>query len=190
MRTRDPAVRRRELQGFVLWIVLFVSLLLAASITIRQEYRWLYAPFVVMVVYFCYQYARLPMRAALRYGLLAIICILAVTADGYYKSHEGSVFFMYAEAVADSAYDATIDAYGQGMRDRTMYVENTRDIHWILGEDLFLSPYLGRDYRKIVWVDSFAQIDPATTDRTRSLFFRMDWSRNRLVDVTVEVLRQ
>ena len=190
MRTRDPAVRRRELQGFVLWIVLFVSLLLAASITIRQEYRWLYAPFVVMVVYFCYQYARLPMRAALRYGLLAIICILAVTADGYYKSHEGSVFFMYAEAIADSAYDATIGAYGQGMRDRTVYVENTRDIHWILGEDLFLSPYLGRDYRRIVWVDSFAQIDPATTDRTSRLFFRVDWSRNRLVDVTVEVLRQ
>ncbi len=190
IRTRDPVVRRREVRGFVLWSVLFLSLLLAGSITIRQEYRWLYAPFVVMVAYFCYQYARLPLRAVLRYGVLAIICVLAVTADGYYKAHEDGVFFMYSEAIADSAYDATMGRYGQGMRDRTMYIENTRDIHWILGEDLFLSPYLGKDYRKIVWVDSFAQIDPATIDRDRSLFFRMDWSRNRLVDVTSEVLRQ
>jgi hypothetical protein len=190
LRIKDPVVRRRELRGFVLWSVLFVSLLLAASITIRQEYRWLYAPFVVMLAYFCYQYARLPMRAVLRYGALAVICILAVSADGYYKVNESNVFFMSAEAAADSAYDATMGAYGQGMRDHTMYVENTRDIHWIFGEDLFLSPYLGTDYRKIVWVDSFAQIDPATIDRAKSLFFRMDWSQNRLVDVTHEVLGQ
>ena len=130
------------------------------------------------------------MRTVIRYGVLVIICALAVTADGYYRANEGKVFFMYSEAIADSAYDATIGAYGPGMRDRTMYIENTRDIHWVLGEDLFLSPYLGKDYRKIVWVDSFAQIDPATIDRAKSLFLRMDWSQNRLVDVTSEVLGQ
>ena len=37
---------------------LFLSLLLAASITIRQEYRWPYAPFVVCQVYFCSGHAR------------------------------------------------------------------------------------------------------------------------------------
>src|SRR5664280_602207 len=40
--TRDPAVRWRELRGFELWGLLFLSMLLAASITFRQEYRWLY----------------------------------------------------------------------------------------------------------------------------------------------------
>ena len=189
MRARDPAVRGRELRGLVLWVVLFLSLLLTASITFRQEYRWLYAPFVVLVVYFCYQYARLPMRTVLRYGVLVIVCVLAVSVDGYYKAHEGSLYIMSSETVADSAYDATMGKYGREMRDRTMYVENAGGVPWILGGDLFLTPYLGRDYRKIVWVDSFAQIDPATIDRDSSLFFRIDWSRNRLVDVTSEVLR-
>ena len=188
MRTRDPGVRGRELRGFVLWAVLFLSLLLVASITLRQEYRWLYAPFVVLLVYFCYQYARLPMRAALKYGLLVIVCVLAVGIDGYYKANEGGLYLMSSQAVADSAYDATMGKYGQGMRDRTMYVENAVGVPWILGEDLFLSPYLGKGYRRIVWVDSFAQIAPETIDRDRSLFFRIDWPRSRLVDVTSEVL--
>jgi len=189
MRTRDSAVRRRELRGFALWIVLFLSLLLAASITFRQEYRWLYAPFVVLVAYFCYQYARLPMRAALRYGVLAIICILAVSADGYYKANEGGVWFMGSQAAGDAAYDLTIGKYGQGMRDRTLYIENASGLSGIFGGDLFLRPYLGKDYRKIVWVDSFAQIDPATIDRDRSLFMWVDGSQSPARLVTSESYR-
>ena len=186
IRTRDSAARRRELKGFALWLVLFLSLLLAASITFRQEYRWLYAPFVVLVAYFCYQYARLPMRAALRYGVLAIICILAVTADSYYKANERGVFFMGWQAAGDAAYDLTIGKYGQGMRERTLYVENASGLSGTFRGDLFLSPYLGKDYRKIVWVDSFAQIDPTTIDRDRSLFMWVDSSQSPARLVTSE----
>jgi hypothetical protein len=178
LRTRNHAQGGRELRGFVLWSVLFLSLLLAASITIRQEFRWLYAPFVVLIAYFCYQYARLPMRAALRYGVLMILCILAVSVDGYYKANERGVFFMGWQAGADAAYDLTMGKYGQGMRDRTLYVESASGLAGTFGGGLLLDPYLGRDYHGIVWVDSIARIDPATIDQRTAVFMWVDSSQS------------
>jgi hypothetical protein len=187
---KDPKERRAELKGLVLWMVLLLSLLLGASITIRQEYRWLYAPFVVCLVYFCYQMARLPWRPLARYGVLVALVVMAVGADFYYKQHEGNVFFLTGEAIADSTYDATMGRYGLGMSDRTVYVEKARDLAWVLGGTGFLAPYLGADYQKIVWVDDLNAIDLQAIDPANSLFLRMDWSQNKMVDVTSQVLHR
>lgn len=187
VRLEDRRERRAELEYFVLWLVLVASLLLVASITIRQEYRWLYAPFLVCLVYFCYQFARLPWRRMVRYAVLVGLCIMLVGADHYYRQHEGSVFFFYGENIANSAYDATMGRYGAGMAGRTIYVEKSPDVEWILAKDLFLSPYLGLDHRQIVWVDSFDSVDPRSVDPGADVFLRMDWSQLRLVDVTRQV---
>lgn len=190
LRLKDRGERRAELKGFVLWLVLFLSLLLAASITIRQEYRWLYAPFVVCLVYFCYQFARLPGRVVVKYAVLVVLCVMLVGADSYYKRHEGNVFFFYGENIADSTYDATIGRYGRSMSERTMYVETRPDTQWILGGTLFLAPYLGLDHQNIVWVDHINAIDRGTVDPSRSMFFRMDPATGSLADVTSQVLGQ
>jgi hypothetical protein len=188
LRVTDPMERRAELKGFVLWVVLFLSLMLSASITIRQEYRWLYAPFVVCLVYFCYQVARLPMRAVVRNAAVIALAVLAVGADTYYRHHQGDVFFVYGEKIADSTYDATFGRYGLGMSERTMYVEKARDIEWVLGGTLFLEPYLGADYQKIVWVENLNTMDERAIDPAKSIFLRMDWSQNKMLDVTSQVL--
>jgi hypothetical protein len=187
VRLRDRGERIDEIKGLILWSVLFFALLLAASITIRQEYRWLYAPFAVCLLYFCYQFSCLDWRPVAKYAVLIVICALIVTVDVYYRAHEGNVFFMYGERIADSATAATIDRYGPRMRDRTVYLEENPDVDWILGHDLFLSPHLGLDYRKVVWVKSFAEIDPAQYDPEDSVFLMMDWSQLRLVDVTEKI---
>jgi len=188
LRITDGPERRAELKWFVLWLVLVLSLLLVASITIRQEYRWLYAPFIACLVYFSYQYARLPWRPALRYVVLIALCVMVVAADHYYRDYETNVFFFYGESIANSARDATVGVHGDAMAGKTVYVEKARDIEWILGGDLFLSPYLGVDYRKVVWLDSFDSVDPGSLDPAKSVFLRMDWAQRRLVDVTGEVL--
>jgi hypothetical protein len=187
-RLKDRRERRAELKGFILWAVLVLSLLFMASITIRQEYRWLYAPFVVCIVYFCYQYARLPWGRVVRYAVLVGLCVAVVGADYYFRQHEGNVFFFYGERVANSARDATLGAYGQAMADKTVYVEETRDIDWILGHDLFLAPYLGLGSRKVVWVKDLGAIDRDSLDRRSTVLLRMDWATTKLVDVTDEVL--
>jgi hypothetical protein len=182
------AERREEARGFVLWAVLVVSLLLMASITIRQEYRWLYAPFVVCLAYFCYQYARLPWRRTIRYAVLVALCVVVVGADLYYRQHEGGVFFFYGEQIANSARDATVGVYGDGMAGKTVYVEEARDVDWILGHDLFLAPYLGSDAPRVVWVKDLASLGPQSVDAGRAVLLRMDWLTGKFVDVTREIL--
>ena len=180
--------RRDELKYLALWLVLTASLLLVASITIRQEYRWLYAPWAVCLVYFCYQYARLPWRRATAVVVLVLLCLAMLGMDRYYRQHEANVFFVYGERIADSARVATVGRYGQAMADKTVYLEKSDEVDWIVGHDLLLSPYLGSGYRRIVWVDSFESFNAATVDPSRSVFLRLDWPQRRLVDVTGQVL--
>ena len=59
LRTRRRGIRVAEARRFLLFVALFFPLLLGASITFRQEFRWLYAPFVVGLVYFAYLASRI-----------------------------------------------------------------------------------------------------------------------------------
>lgn len=191
VRSPQQQTRVGELGGLVLFLVLVCSLLLAASITIRQEYRWLYAPFVVCVVYFCYQYGRLPGRRQLLHIALAGLCAMAVVTDTYYRGHQDNVFFIYGERFADSGYEGTIGAYGTAVRDRTIYVEESPDLQWVFGIDLFLSPYLGIDYRKITWIDDVWNVSTSPGfDPAKSVVFRIDWPSRSLVDVTEQVVSE
>jgi len=122
--------------------------------------------------------------------VLVALVAMAVGADAYYRQHEGNVFFFYGESIADSTYEATMGHYGLGMSDRTVYVEKALDIEWVLGGTLFLTPYLGSEYRKIVWVDDLNAIDPHSIDPANSIFLRMDWSQDKMVDVTSQVLHR
>ena len=188
IRDSSASRRRDEVKYFVLWFVLTGALLLVASITIRQEYRWLYAPWVVCLVYFFYQYARLPWRRLVSVGVLVFICVCVVGMDSYYRRYEANVFFFYGERIADSGRLATVGRYGDAMAGKTVYLEKSPEVDWIVGHDLLLAPYLGEGYRKIVWVDSFDSVDPATVRRDESVFLRLDWPARQLVDVTDEVL--
>jgi hypothetical protein len=188
VRSRDKARRRLELKVFVLWVLLTGSLLVVASITIRQEYRWLYAPWAASLVYFMYLYARLRWRVVVRYAVLAVLVVAVLGADVYYRAHESNVFFFYGERIADSARAATVGVYDKAMLDKTIYFEKSDEDDWLMGHDLLLSPYLGLGYRKIVWLDSFDKIHPADYDPERSVFLRLDWPTKQMVDVTRQVL--
>jgi hypothetical protein len=142
----------------------------------------------VTLVYFCYQYARLPWRRIVSVIVLALLCLAVLGMDYYYRQHESSVFFFYGERIADSAREATVGRYGEAMSGKTLYLEKSAEIDWIAGHDLLLSPYLEGDYRKIVWVDSFESFDAATADPENSVFLRLDWPQRKMVDVTREVL--
>ena len=122
-RMPQASERRDELKYLALWLVLTASLLLVASITIRQEYRWLYAPWAVCLVYFCYQYARLPWRRATAVVVLVLLCLAMLGMDRDDRQHEANVFFVYGERIADSARVATVGRYGQAMADKTVYLE-------------------------------------------------------------------
>ena len=169
---------------------LLAALLISASVTIRQEQRWLYAPFVVCVTYLSHLASRLrlPQRAKLVGLAVLTLCVLGL--DFYYLRFADNVFFISGQHYAESLYDATVGRFGAEMRDYSIYIADAQpEDRWFLQETLFLTPYLGRDYQRIAYVADAQDVAALPQlDRTHTLVFKRDSATRSYVDVTAEVL--
>jgi hypothetical protein len=158
----DVIRRRVPRRPLVLALVLFVPLLLTTIVTIRQEFRWLYGPFALVVVAVA--------AAGGRYGARSVPAALAAfaliaSAGGamYYRRFAPNVFFIHAMAVAGSVRDAL-------MRDPSRTIDlvigNDDSIpHWALGEGTFFQVYgLDQSHVRFVRTVADAASDAAPAD--------------------------
>jgi hypothetical protein len=95
---------------YVLALALFIPLLLSASITFRQEYRWLYAPFCFLVVGVAWAVSRLPTPSARAFLGVAVLAA-SLSVDGYYRQYVDGTYFFVAQRTTDSVADRIIDQY-------------------------------------------------------------------------------
>ena len=82
--------RRSGLQAFLWFGLLAGGLLAGASVTFRQEFRWLYAPYVVALLFWAYAAVRTPRRAMARVAFAALVAS-SVVNDAYLRSHRGNL---------------------------------------------------------------------------------------------------
>jgi hypothetical protein len=87
--------------------ILYFPLLLSASITFRQEFRWLYAPFTVLLI------SLAGMAGALRANQRAVnavalaLAAVSLYSTAYYRSFLSNVYFERSQIVANEVLDAT-----------------------------------------------------------------------------------
>ena len=177
-------------RGFLLFITLLATLLIAASVTIHQEFRWLYAPFVVCVIYLSYLASRLRLPERAKYVGLVVVALCILGLDLYYLRFAGNVFFVSGQHYADSLYDGTVGRYGSEMRDYSVYIaEEQPEDRWFLAETLFLAPYLGWDNQRIAYIADAQDVAALPQlDRDHTLIFKRDPATRSFVDVTEDVL--
>ncbi|PUA39900.1 hypothetical protein C8Z91_07500 [Paenibacillus elgii] len=169
----------------LIFIVLFFSLMLAASITIRQELRWLYAPFIVFIIFFSYVLSKISLNK-MKTCLLIIICFFIFSNDYYYKKHIGNVFFVYSQQIADSAYKETIGRYGESLADYKVYIQKHRELNWPLGGSMFFQPYLGSNF-KVNYYDNLNEILTNEIENEKFVVYSFDFNNRKLIDVTNQV---
>ena len=109
------------LRGAFLFSALLGALLLSASITTLQEYRWLYSPYVVLVL------GAACLLGTIRPGWLAAgltLALLAVSmlSNNYYRGYNSNVYFFWSMAVADLAKVNIVDKYGPELARRENYI--------------------------------------------------------------------
>lgn len=102
---RRLALRRALLAGS-----LIVPLLLSASITFRQEYRWLYAPFLVLIAGVSWALGRIR-PPALAWGAIALVFGGSLVVDGYYHRFIANTYFFASQSRADAVRSQVIDAH-------------------------------------------------------------------------------
>jgi hypothetical protein len=144
----DPASRYAECRNALLFAVLSLSLLATASVTIRQEYRWLHAPYAAFVLGVACLVGRTGHARRAATVALSAALAAAVSIDVFYRRHLGNVFFIDGLAVAHAARTEIIEPYGRDLAARRFYVIDAgpgRAREFYFNEQRFFQVYSGID---------------------------------------------
>jgi hypothetical protein len=99
---------------FVLWALLLGSLTLAASSTFRQEQRWLYAPYAVLLLAIAAVYPNIRIGWQ-RFLCIALIFVAGFSTDVVYRPYLKNVFFMGWLNVSATVNKNIIKRYGKNL---------------------------------------------------------------------------
>ena len=126
----SPGPRRNIMLGILLVMVLILSF----SVTIRVEPRWLYAPFLVVLLLFAYSLSLIANSRSMRPPVVAAMVIflaLSVVLDRKYGENLDGVYFMAARADARLILEQTIGRHGEELTSRPIYViDSTEGANW------------------------------------------------------------
>ena len=175
---------------YVLAAALFGPLLLTASITFRQEYRWLYAPYVAFVLGLSWLLGRTPGPKAVRAGAVLLVLAGGLVVDGYYRHHvERNTYFFAGLRAADSVREEVLEEHRSELRSTTVFLvtrgDPTIEGFYLRGGDFF-AVYGPREGADIRLAPSFEAVQAAPDRRPRVLVF--DIRYDDVVDVTSEVI--
>jgi hypothetical protein len=167
---------RRVLLG---WALLAGPLLLAASITFRQEHRWLYAPYALSLLVWAFAVGEL--RPAWARPMLAGLLVVAgLGNDLYYRAHSGELFFTSSQTTGDSFYRSALLRYG--WKGREFFIESFGASHWILAPTFFRQ-FLGDEAPPVRTIDTevAGRWTPGDLERKRIFRRTSGWA---MVEVT------
>lgn len=183
---REGSDRRGATRPWLLGASLLGPLLLSASITFRQEFRWLYAPYIVLVVGVSWVLGRLAPQPRIQVLATLAVLVSGLTVDGYYRRHVENTYFFGGLRVADSVRQEIVDQYRQDLSSSTVFLVTHGDPvveGWYLRGGGFFRIYApGADVRL---VHSLSAIGTADGVRARVLAFEM--KGEIATDVTDEV---
>lgn len=173
-------------RAWLLGASLIGPLLLSASITFRQEFRWLYAPYVVLVLGVTWALGRLPARSRLQVLATAAVLLAGLTVDGYYRRHVENTYFFAGLRTADGVRETILDEHRAELASSTIFLVTHGDPvvdGWYLRSGGFFDVYApGSDVRL---VESVILAASAANIRSRVLVFEIQGER--VVDITPQL---
>lgn len=119
---REGGDRRGAARVWILAISLFGPLLVSASITFRQEFRWLYAPYVVLIVGASWALGRISPRSRTQVLATLAILISGLAVDGYYRRHVENTYFFGGLRLADSVRREIVDRPRRELTSSTIFL--------------------------------------------------------------------
>lgn len=173
----NPNQNKRKYLALGMALLVVGSLIFVSSITIRQEFRWLFAPYVVVLIFIAYSLHSIR-NNLMKYAILGVFALLTLRNDHYYRGHMYNTFFIYSQIISDTAYDETVNQYGQYLGDYTIFIEKNNNLNWpLLGDQLF-KVYSGNDNIKVNYVDRLPDNKTA-----RDIFLKLDWNTKKMINV-------
>lgn len=164
----------------VLLVVLgtLLPLLLSASIAFRQEFRWLMAPHVALIILVAIATSYL-MKTSKAIGVVFIIAMVGVVSNSlFYAQYSRSTYFFMTQQFNDSAYDRIFVDYGDQLDQITFVVVGFDDptYTWATASGQFFRAYareLGvEDFVDVREVSDLAEVSSLENIRPRQIFLQ------------------
>ena len=142
IKEKDKKKRINELKLMFISVSGIGALILCSSVTIRVEMRWLYAPFVVYLMYLMYVVSKVKLNVFirkvkwipfLRYGCMAALLFVTLVINYPYQKQIDRIFFPKAMIISDNVYESTIDCYGENLADYKLYFVGNHEAEWAVG---------------------------------------------------------
>lgn len=148
-----------NLRFFFVVSLLMMGTILSASVTIRQEYRWLYSPYCAFLIIAALFITKLKSKRVVLPIVLMALVFINVKNDYYYKNFLSNVYFIDAQNIGESAKKAIIDAHRTEIINKKIYIQKNTALDWTFLDSEFFKVYTGNPDLKVVYFDDYSQID-------------------------------
>ena len=140
-----------------------LSLVLSASITFRQEYRWLLSPYLVLVLVVFVSIGFI-FKSNIARGLVSLVLVVVGSINGlYYAKYSENTYFYMTQKLADSINDRIFVQYRSELDSASFIIidHGSQAFDWAIGSGLFFdtySPNDNYDIRRIIEADDLSAI--------------------------------
>ena len=159
--------------------LLLAPLVLSASITFRQEYRWLLAPYIGLIVIAHVSVGIVAESRRAQMFLTALLITTGTVVGLYYAKFAESTYFFSTQHLGDSVNDRIFAQYGDQI-DQTTFVIVDYDstvFDWAVGDQFFYREYSPNQNFDIRSVPSLDQVDGLTNLRENLVVFDYRWDQ-------------
>ena len=128
-------------------VLLLVPLLLSSSITFRQEYRWLFAPYLALVIVAHTAVAILAKSKRIQILLCSLLIGTGSIVGVYYAKYAESTYFFSTSSLADSINDRIFSQYRDQIPTTTFVIIGIDStFSWALGDQAVGDQFYYRAY--------------------------------------------
>ena len=176
---------RNSLTNTTIAILLLAPLLLSASITFRQEYRWLLAPYIGLIIISHAAVGVLARSRRCQMVLSAILIAAGSIVGIYYSKYAESTYFFSTQSLGDSVNDRIFVQYGDEISTTTFVIVNydSTVFNWAVGDLFHYSEYSPETSFDIRTVPSIDQIKDLMNLRENTVVF--DYQIDQVVQLIV-----
>ncbi|WP_157256756.1 hypothetical protein [Paenibacillus sp. Soil750] len=183
LKQKETSNKTRELLICLLVVLTVGALVFISSITIRLEFRWLYAPYAAFLIFIAYSINKSIASSYLKYTVLILLVVFTFRNDAYYKEKMKDTFFVGYQTFMNSMYDETIGKYGTSLSNYKIYILRDGMLDWPLYGQLYFQFYTGDRKFEFQYVDDFSKVSVSLNDKV--IFLKLDVPNKKIVTMPV-----
>ena len=162
-------------------------LIISSSITPRQEYRWLFAPFAIFVLLTCFMLGELS-QTRIKALLTLLVAVSFLSVDLYYRPFMDNLYFVGSSMIASRVKTGIVDrAVSLNLRDKELYIitHGNADIQrWILAGDYFFKQYATVPNITPHYIDTMNVLPINVSPSGNPVVFDIQWTTVRRIPDT------